>query len=80
MEEAILIFGWDITLIKACLSNIPVYYMSLFKMPKAVLKKVDCIYRSFLWDGQGDNKKLHLLKWSEVIKPKWSGGLGLGSL
>lgn len=30
--------------------------------------------------GQDDKKKLHLLIWSEVIKPKWSGGLGLGNL
>lgn len=28
-------FGGRITLIKACLSNLPVYYMSLFKMPKS---------------------------------------------
>lgn len=54
--------------------------MSLFKMPKAVVERVDRIRRSFLWEGQGNRKKLHLMKWSGVIKPKWSGGLGFGSL
>ena len=54
--------------------------MSLFKMPKVVMESLDHIRRDFLWKGNGDNKKLHLVKWSEVIKPKSKGGLGLGSL
>ena len=54
--------------------------MSLFKMPKAVIERLDCMRRDFLWDGQADKKKLHLIKWSEVIKPKSNGGLGIGSL
>lgn len=33
----------------------------------------------FLWEGQSDRKKLQLMKWSEVIKPKSCGGLGLGN-
>ena len=48
--------------------------MSLFKMPKVVVGRLDHIHRIFLWEGQGDTKKLHLLKWIEVIKPKRSGG------
>lgn len=43
--------GGRIALIKACLSNIPVYYMSLFKMPTAMVRKVDCIRMNFLWEG-----------------------------
>ena len=72
--------GERITLIKACLSNIPVYYMSLFKMPKVVVERLDLICRNFLWEGKSNKKKLHLMKWSEVIKPKSCGGLGLGDL
>lgn len=69
--------GGRITRIKACLSNLLVYYMSSLKMPKVVADKMDRIRRKFLWEGQGDKKMLHLMKWSEVIKPKRSGGLGL---
>lgn len=72
--------GRRITLIKACLSNIPVYYLSLFKMPKAAMERLDRIRRNVLWEGKSDRKKLHLRKWSEVIKPKWNGSLGLGNL
>lgn len=49
-------------LIKACLSNLPIYYMSLFKMPKAVMERLDRVHRNFLWEGQGDKKKLHLVE------------------
>ena len=75
-KKRYLSIGGRITLINACLSNLLVYYMSLFKMPKVVIERLDRIRRDFLWDGQGDKKKLHLMKWSEVIKPKSSGGLG----
>lgn len=34
----------------------------------------------FLWEGGGERKKLHLVKWKEVIRPKSEGDLGLGSL
>ena len=54
--------------------------MSLFKMLKAVMESLDRIRRDFLWECHGDNKELHLVMWSEVIKPKSKGGLGLGSL
>ena len=62
--------GGRITLIKDCLSNIPVYYMSLFKMPKAVVERLDRICRNFLWEDKSNKKNMHLMKWSEVIKPK----------
>ena len=72
--------GGRITLIKACLSSLPIYYMSLFKMPKAVSLRLDKIRRDFLWEGQSERRKIHPLKWSDVIKPKSAWGLGLGEL
>lgn len=71
--------GRTITLIKACLSNLPVHYMSLFKLPKFANAMVDRL-RNFLWEGQSDSRKIHPLKKKEVIKYKKEGGLGLGSL
>lgn len=44
--------GGRITMIKACLSKMPVYYMSLFKMPKSVIGKLDKLSRNFLWEGR----------------------------
>lgn len=53
--------------------------MSLFKMPKAMINSLDRIRRAILWEGYGDKRKLHLMKWSEVIKPKAYEALGFGN-
>ena len=36
-------FGGRLGLIKFALSNLPIYYMSLFKMPAGVIKKLESI-------------------------------------
>lgn len=66
--------GERITLIKASLSNLPVYYTSQLSMPMTVRERLGCIRNDFLWAGQ-DKKKIHLLKLSSVILPKAMGGL-----
>ena len=72
--------GGRITLIKASSSNFPVYYMSLLRMPVAVKEKLDRLRRDFLWGGRSDKRKLHLVKWEDVVKSKVAGGLGLCNL
>lgn len=71
--------GGRLTLIKADLSNVSVYYMSLFKMPSKIQLEVEKCQRNFLWSG-GIGKKYHLVKWADVCRPKSYGGLGIGSL
>lgn len=66
-------------MIKAALSNIPVYYMSMFKMPCKVANIIENFQMDFLWDG-GGCKKDHLVKWEIVVKPKSQGGLGVGRM
>lgn len=53
-------------------------YMSLYKMPVEVREQLDHIQRNFLWDGTNDKRKLHQIKWSEVVKAKALGGMVLG--
>lgn len=72
-------FGGRITLIKATLSNLPTYYLSLFKIPKGVAAEIDRIQNHFLWRSQQDYKP-HLIKWQVVSKDKEFGGLGLGGI
>lgn len=55
----------------------PVYYMSLFKIPECVAKELDKIQARFLWGGDEFNKKIHLVKWNEVQLPKKQGGFGI---
>ncbi|KAJ4835262.1 hypothetical protein Tsubulata_019649 [Turnera subulata] len=52
-----------ITLIRAALSIVPIYFLSLFKIPKKVALKIEQIIRTFLWAGDADCKKLSLVKW-----------------
>lgn len=54
--------GGRITLFNSALANIPIYYISLFKMPVKVMKVLEKSQRDFLWEG-GREKKSHLIKW-----------------
>lgn len=73
-------FGGRVTLLKAVLNNLPVYYFSIFKVPAGVLKKLERIRRRFLWNGGGQNNGIHWVAWEKVICDKRNGGLGVGSL
>lgn len=67
-------------LIKAVLNSLLLYYMSIFKIPKCVVKKIIQMQRKFFWRGNGSGKGLPLIKWSEIQKPKSHGGLGIDDL
>lgn len=60
----------ELILIDACLSNIPTYAMSMYLIPKAVIKKIDGARKKFFWQGVGVKKKYHLVKWVVIAKPK----------
>ncbi|RVW15699.1 hypothetical protein CK203_075328 [Vitis vinifera] len=38
----------------------PIYHMSLFRMPKSVARRLDKVQRDFLWEGGSEEKKLIL--------------------
>ncbi|XP_028120243.1 uncharacterized protein LOC114317681 [Camellia sinensis] len=69
-----------LTLIKAVLSSLSVYYLSLFKMLEGVAKELDKIQAVFLWGGSVIKSKIHIVKWSAVTKSIIKGGLGIKSL
>ncbi|XP_023743189.1 uncharacterized protein LOC111891376 [Lactuca sativa] len=52
-------FGGRLTLIKSVLSNLPTYYLSLFRAPVGVIEELEKIRRTFLWGGCEDRKKIH---------------------
>lgn len=60
--------------------NIPIYYLSLFRIPKGVADDLEKIIRGFVWYGVDDGKIDHLVNRAAVQKPKEEGGLGLGNL
>ena len=66
--------GGRLTLIKSTLSNMPIYTMSLFRIPKRVKSRLEKIQRDFLWGGGNQDRKIHLVNWNPVCT---KGGLGI---
>lgn len=69
-----------LTLIKSVLLSLPVYYFSLFMVPKSVVNKIEKTIRDFLWHNSEDKRKTHWVGWSKVRKPLDHGGLGIRKL
>ncbi|RVX07712.1 LINE-1 reverse transcriptase-like [Vitis vinifera] len=69
--------GGRITLIKSTLASIPIYQMSIFRMPKSVVKRLEKLQRDFLWRGGSTGRKIHLINWKVVCTQKEKGGLGI---
>ena len=72
--------GGRVTLIKSVLSSIPVYFLSCFHCPKAVVRRIERLQRDFLWNDSIGKKKYHLVQWENVCKPLSKGGLGIRSV
>ncbi|KAK1416690.1 hypothetical protein QVD17_25805 [Tagetes erecta] len=73
-------FGGRLTLVKSVLGSLPIYFMSLFKMPSAVVRKLEGLRRDFLWGGGSDKRSIPWVKWESVMAPREVGGLGIGSI
>ena len=70
-----------LTLIKSVLNSLPLYYMSMFKMPRSIAQKIVKIQRNFFWGGgNGEIKGFPMVKWSSIELPKALGGLGVGNI
>ena len=72
--------GGRSTLIQSTLSNLPVYFMSIFQLPRVVKIRLDQIQRDFLWGGGALEQKPHLVRWSIVCVEKRKEGLGVKNL
>ena len=69
--------GGRITLIKSTMASLPIYNMSLFRMPKSVANRLEKLQRDFLWGGGSLERKVHLINWEVVCTQKEKGGLGI---
>ena len=79
-QKTYLSFGGRITLIHSCLSHIPSYFLSLFKISASVAAKIERLQRDFLWSGVGEGKRYHLVTWDVVCKSRAKRGLGFGNI
>jgi hypothetical protein len=51
--------------------------MSIYLLPKTVIKELDKVRRTFFWQEGHSKRKYHLVKWIKVCKSKRKGGLGI---
>ena len=69
-----------ITLINSSLSSSFIYHMSIYLLPKTIVELLDKQRRTFFWQGGGQKKKYHLLRWDIINKSKTYGGLGIKNI
>ncbi|GKE12537.1 hypothetical protein Tco_1416088 [Tanacetum coccineum] len=68
--------GGRLTLLKSVLGSTPIYNMSLYKVPKAVLNSMEAIRRDFFNGIPDGERKIAWVKWTKVLASKNQGGLG----
>ncbi|GJZ42415.1 RNA-directed DNA polymerase, eukaryota, reverse transcriptase zinc-binding domain protein [Tanacetum coccineum] len=77
--------GWGsvmsrrLTLLKSVLGASPIYYMSIFKVPKGVLKTMESIRSKFFNGVDSSDRKISWVAWDNVLASKLNGGLGVSS-
>lgn len=60
-------------------NTMPNYYMRVFNLPQKIKNQIDKINKNFLWGHIVTTKKMHIINWEIVTKPKYIGSLGIKS-
>jgi hypothetical protein len=67
-------FSWGrLVLINSVLSNLSMFMLSFFEVPRGVLKRLDYYRSRLFWHSDGHKKKYRLTKWSVLFTPKDQG-------
>ncbi|KAK3206947.1 hypothetical protein Dsin_020993 [Dipteronia sinensis] len=72
--------GGRLVLIQSVLASMPTCFMSIFKMPVGVAKKLEKLQREFFWGDGVLKRKIYSVDWKTMCKRKENGGLGIGHL
>nr|GEU59050.1 RNA-directed DNA polymerase, eukaryota [Tanacetum cinerariifolium] len=72
--------GGRLTLLKSVLGASPLYNMSIYKVPKGVLKEMEAIRCNFFNGVDHAERKITWVSWDKVLASKKNGGLGVSSI
>ncbi|GJU31065.1 RNA-directed DNA polymerase, eukaryota [Tanacetum coccineum] len=72
--------GGRLTLLKSVLGSMPIYHMSIFRVPMSVLRRLESIHSHFFNGHDPNSKRTSWVKWKNVLASKEKGGLGVSSL
>ncbi|XP_074299556.1 uncharacterized protein LOC141630683 [Silene latifolia] len=70
-------YAGRLVLIKSVLNTLHSYWASMFVLPKGIIKNIEAICRNFLWENGTEYRRVPLVAWEKICKPKEEGGLGL---
>nr|GEV63397.1 RNA-directed DNA polymerase, eukaryota, reverse transcriptase zinc-binding domain protein [Tanacetum cinerariifolium] len=71
--------GGRLTLLKSVLTAIPIYHMSLYKVPVGILNDMESIRRNFFNGIEKSEIKMVWIRWETILASKKNGGLGVFS-
>jgi hypothetical protein len=74
--ERLMSMGAKDVLIKSVAQAIPLYVMSIFKLPVGFHEEYMRIVRDFWWGDDEKKRKVHWAAWDILTKPKELGGMG----
>lgn len=78
MESETSVIGGHLTLVILVLTALPTYWISLYRLPKWVIKELDHIRRDFLWFGPDiDHPSCRLVRWKNICRSRDQGGWGI---
>jgi hypothetical protein len=80
LEREITLLWARLLLIKACLVGIPIYLMSVIKLPKWAIKAINSQIANFFWNDQESSHKYHLSNIQSLTQKKEHGGVGIPNL
>ncbi|GJS59071.1 RNA-directed DNA polymerase, eukaryota, reverse transcriptase zinc-binding domain protein [Tanacetum coccineum] len=72
--------GGRLTLLKSVLGSIPIFHMSIFRVPSRVLHVLESIRGHFFNGHEMGSNKATWVKWNYAVTDKKHGGLGVSSL
>nr|GFB08322.1 RNA-directed DNA polymerase, eukaryota, reverse transcriptase zinc-binding domain protein [Tanacetum cinerariifolium] len=79
-KAKLLSVGGRLSLIKAVLSNLPTYFMSIYWMRVSIRSKLESMRSKFFRGTDLNESKMSWVKWEKCLLSKKRWGLGIGSI
>lgn len=76
-KSKLLSMAGQVVLSQAVISTTPAYVIQGCILPQRVLNSIDKINWNFVWGSINEVKKMHMVSWKKITRPKAKGGLGV---